>query len=152
MSNCAESPGTPFECIPTRATEIRTSSGTLAIQSTVGQAGFLLHKSRNRQRENLDVPTHLELPTPFGTAGAACCANSGVRVSIDNRICCARHFIGEIARQKIGVSEIRKSAGHFSVSFTQRTSAAYFSGVKSALNRKRSCGSMAALRSGLFAV
>ncbi len=32
--------------------------------------------------------------------------------------------------KKIGVSEIRKSAGHFSDSFTQRTSAAYFSGRK----------------------
>jgi hypothetical protein len=40
--------------------------------------------------------------------------------------------------KKIDVSEIRKSAGHFSVSFTQRNNVAYFSGVKSALNRERS--------------
>jgi len=44
--------------------------------------------------------------------------------------------------KKIGVSEIRKSTGHFSVSFTQRNSAAYFAGVKSALNLARSCGSI----------
>src|SRR6266404_9911695 len=43
--------------------------------------------------------------------------------------------------RKIGVSEIRKSAGHFVASFTQRKSVAYFSGVKSALNlsRKSEC-------------
>src|SRR6266404_6080693 len=40
--------------------------------------------------------------------------------------------------RKIGVSEIRKSAGHFVASFTQRNNAAYFSGVKSALNFSRS--------------
>src|SRR6266403_6121627 len=40
--------------------------------------------------------------------------------------------------KKIGVSEMRKSAGHLVASFTQRISAAYFSGVKSALNRGRS--------------
>ena len=44
--------------------------------------------------------------------------------------------------KKIGVSQIRKSTGHFSVSFTQRNSAAYFAGVKSALNLARSCGSI----------
>src|SRR4029453_1814118 len=86
-------------------------------------------------------------PDSFGTskfsgiAFSACRTNSGVRV---------RSTISRAARvtssvnsrvKKIGVSEIRKSAGHFSVSFTQRKSAAYLSGMKSALNRERSCGS-----------
>src|SRR6478752_9419103 len=39
--------------------------------------------------------------------------------------------------KKIGVSEIRKSAGHFSDSFTQRTSASYFSDRKAALKAER---------------
>src|SRR5439155_16888533 len=52
----------------------------------------------------------------------------------------------------IGVSEIRKSAGHFSVSFTQRTSAVYFPGVNSALKAARSCGSTVTIRYGLLAV
>jgi hypothetical protein len=52
----------------------------------------------------------------------------------------------------MGVSEIRKSAGHFSVSFTQRTSAAYFSGVKSALKAARSLGSTVSDPRCLFAV
>ena len=52
----------------------------------------------------------------------------------------------------MGVSEIRKSAGHFSVSFTQRTSAAYFFGVKSALNWERSCESTGMIRYRLLAV
>ena len=54
--------------------------------------------------------------------------------------------------KKIGVSEIRKSAGHFSVSFTQRNSAAYLAGVKLALNRERSFRSTVAIRFGLSAV
>jgi hypothetical protein len=54
--------------------------------------------------------------------------------------------------RKIGVSEIRKSAGHFSVSFTQRTNAAYLSRVKSALNIERSCGSTVSIRYNLVAV
>jgi hypothetical protein len=52
----------------------------------------------------------------------------------------------------MGVSEILKSAGHFSVSFTQRISAAYFSGVKSTLNRERSFGSTGMIRYRLLAV
>ena len=40
----------------------------------------------------------------------------------------------------LSLSEIRKSAGHFVASFTQRSNAAYFSGVKSALNFARSPG------------
>ena len=52
----------------------------------------------------------------------------------------------------MGVSEIRKSAGHFLVSFTQRTNAAYFSGVKSALKAARSFGSTCQTRGRLFAV
>src|ERR1700745_3211684 len=54
--------------------------------------------------------------------------------------------------RKIGVSEIRKSAGHFSDSFTQRTSAEYFSGVKSALKAVRSFGSTVTTGLQLFAV
>src|SRR5439155_2591476 len=54
--------------------------------------------------------------------------------------------------KKIGVSENRKSAGHFSVSFTQRNSTAYFSGAKSPLNAKRSCGSTVLIRLVLRAV
>ena len=37
--------------------------------------------------------------------------------------------------RKIGVSEMRKSAGHFSVSFTHRNRAAYLSVVKLALKQ-----------------
>src|SRR5438093_2072313 len=89
---------------------------------------------------------------PFGTAEAASRANSAVRV---------RSIIAFAARvassvnssvKKIGVSEIRKSAGHFSVSFTQRNSTAYFSGAKSPLNAKRSCGSTVLIRLVLRAV
>jgi hypothetical protein len=53
----------------------------------------------------------------------------------------ARDFIRNSRVKKTGVSQIRKSAGHFSDSFTQRASPAYFSGVKSALKAARSFGS-----------
>src|SRR5207249_5609532 len=71
---------------------------------------------------------------------------------IDNRICRARCFVRELIRQKnrrLRNSKIRRP---LSVSFTQRNSAAYFSGVKSALNRERSFRSTGAIRFGLSAV
>ena len=80
--------------------------------------------------------------SPFGMAFWACRANAGVRtrstMSFAARV---TSFVNSFVK-KIGVSEIRKSTGHFSVSFTQRNSAAYFSGAKSALKRERSCGSI----------
>src|SRR6266404_229105 len=79
---------------------------------------------------------------PGGIAVAECRLNSRVRVR--STIAFAARATSSVNSRvkKIGVSEIRKSAGHFSVSFTQRKRAAYFSGVKSALNRERSSGSI----------
>src|SRR5213078_138322 len=74
-------------------------------------------------------------------AEAACFENSGVRVRATISFAARVTSSVNSPVRKIGVSEIRKSAGHFSVSFTQRRSAAYFSGEKSALNRARSAAS-----------
>src|SRR5204862_2597545 len=83
-----------------------------------------------------------------GTADAAYFANSGVRVA--SRIVFAARVTSSVKScvKKTGVSEIRKSAGHFSVPFTQRTRAAYFSDVKAALNRERSCESTVSIARG----
>src|SRR6059058_5266068 len=80
--------------------------------------------------------------SPDGMAPAAWRANSGDRVFATISLAAPTTSSQNSRVRKIGVSEIRKSAGHFSVSFTQRRSAAYFSGVKSALNRERSSGSI----------
>src|SRR5439155_15357934 len=86
---------------------------------------------------------------PFGIADAACRANSRVRVR-STIVWAARVTSSVNSRvKKIGVYEIRTSAGHFSVSFTQCNSAAYLSGVKSVLNIERSCGSTVLIRFGL---
>src|SRR6202035_3080563 len=77
---------------------------------------------------------------PVGTADAACCANSSLRVRATIALAARATSSVKSRVKKIGVSEIRKSAGHFSVSFTQRTNAAYFSGVKSVLKRSRKSG------------
>src|SRR5262245_17839605 len=77
----------------------------------------------------------------FGTAKAECLTNSGVRVAATISFAARVTTLVNSRVRKIGVSEIRKSAGHFSDSFTQRTEAAYFSGVKLALKAERSFGS-----------
>src|SRR2546423_264092 len=79
---------------------------------------------------------------PAGTASREYWVNSEVR-RIPTISYAARWTSSANSRVKnIGVSEIRKSAGHRSALFTQATNAAYFSGEKSALKPARSSGSI----------
>src|SRR5437764_14786991 len=90
--------------------------------------------------------------SPAGIAEAACRLNSAVRVCASMIRAAATASSVNSGVRKIGVSEMRKSAGQRTASFTQRSSASYFSAEKSALNCERSCGSTVTIRFELGAV
>src|SRR3954468_14862036 len=87
--------------------------------------------------------------SPAGIAEAACRLNSAVRVCASMSRAAATASSVNWGVRKIGVSEMRKSAGQRTLSFTQRSNASYLSAEKSALNRERSCGSIGAIRPAL---
>src|SRR5437763_15970536 len=80
---------------------------------------------------------------PEGMAVAAWRANSAVRVFATISLAAPTTTSQNSRVKKIGVSEIRKSAGHFSVSFTQGKRPEDLAGLKSELKRVRSSGCMA---------